>query len=64
MQLTGWRESDKGGIFGQWTGPMGSGSYAFSPSKEGSGLCLYMYIVFITYRNKEEIRGDSQQAKT
>jgi len=36
MVLTGWRECDKGGIFGQWKGPMGSGSYAFSPSKDGS----------------------------
>ncbi len=36
MVLTGWRESDKGGIFGTWKGPQGSGSYAFAPSKDGS----------------------------
>jgi Holliday junction resolvasome RuvABC DNA-binding subunit len=37
MTLTGWRESDKGGIFGTWkSAAEGSGSFAFSPSKEGS----------------------------
>ena len=34
--MTGWRESDKGGIFGTFKGPQGSGSFAFYPSKEGS----------------------------
>jgi len=36
MEFNGWRESDKGGFFGQWKGPNGSGSFAFAPSKESS----------------------------
>jgi len=36
MEFTGWRESDKGGIFGTWKGNQGSGSYAFAPSKEAT----------------------------
>jgi len=34
MKFSGWRESDKGGFFGEWNGTNGSGSFAFSPSKE------------------------------
>jgi len=34
MEFNGWRESDKGGIFGQWKGSTGTGAFAFAPSKE------------------------------
>jgi len=34
MEFSGWRESDKGGIFGNWKGSNGSGAFAFAPSKE------------------------------
>jgi len=34
IEFTGWRESERGGIFGNWKGVGGSGSFAFAPSKE------------------------------
>jgi len=34
MEFNGWRESDKGGIFGQWKGTQGNGSFAVYPSKD------------------------------
>jgi len=36
MDFNGWRESDKGGMFGTWKGATGSGTFAFYPSKEAS----------------------------
>jgi len=36
MEFNGWRESDKGGVFGTWKGTNGSGTFAFSPAKESS----------------------------
>jgi len=36
MEFSGWRESDKGGVFGTWKGDLGSGTFAYSPSKEAS----------------------------
>jgi len=36
MDFNGWRETEKGGVFGTFKGPQGSGSFAFSPAKEGS----------------------------
>jgi len=38
MEFSGWRESDKGGVFGTWKGVNGSGTFAFSPAKESSEL--------------------------
>jgi len=40
LEFNGWRESDKGGVFGTWKGSTGSGSFAIYPSKEGSEVAL------------------------
>jgi len=41
MDFNGWRESDKGGMFGTWKGVVaGSGSFAIYPSKQDSDAAL------------------------
>jgi hypothetical protein len=71
MEFTGWRESDKGnhqgslftfqgGVFGTWKGSNGSGSFAFFPSKEGSGNLILFNSHFLR-GSKEVTRGDEQK---
>jgi len=38
MNFSGWRESDKGGFFGQWKGTPGGGAFAFYPAKSENAV--------------------------
>eukprot|EP01102_Stenamoeba_stenopodia_P020958 TRINITY_DN832_c0_g1_i2.p1 TRINITY_DN832_c0_g1~~TRINITY_DN832_c0_g1_i2.p1 ORF type:complete len:219 (+),score=75.32 TRINITY_DN832_c0_g1_i2:198-854(+) len=57
MKLNGWREGEKGGLFGTWTGVGGNGNFAFEPAKEDEQPNMSEMLKEVTKKHVAELEA-------